>query len=154
MNVTTANRHHWLEVPLHGLFIWMPLGILFHQKPVALSSLWAIFLLWGYFTHFNIRLPLGPLTPVIAGPQLHRIHHSTESRHIDRNFATSFPVFDIIFGTYCAPENKDEYPDTGIVSGEDLNGIWRASWAPFAFWYAHLRQRVGRRLGQPGRSGQ
>lgn len=142
MNVTTANRHHWLEVPLHGLFIWMPLGILFQQKPVTLAGLWTVFLLWGYFTHLNIRLPLGPLTPVIAGPQLHRIHHSMEEQHIDRNFATSFPIFDILFGTYCAPK-KDEYPATGVVGGEDLNGVWRASWAPFAYWSTSLRQHFG-----------
>ena len=145
LNVTSANRHHWLEVPLHGLAIWMPMGILFQQKPVTLATLWAVFLLWGYFIHLNIRLPLGPLTPVIAGPQLHRIHHSTLDRHIDKNFAASFPIFDILFGTYCAPR-KGEYPATGLTSGEDLNGVFRASWAPFAFWYADLRRRFGKRV--------
>jgi sterol desaturase/sphingolipid hydroxylase (fatty acid hydroxylase superfamily) len=144
MNVTTANRHHWLEVPFHGLAIWLPLGILFQQKAVTIGWLWTGFLLWGYFIHLNIRFPLGPLTPVVCGPQLHRIHHSTQDKHLDKNFASSFPLFDILFGTYCAPE-KDEYPSTGLVDGENLNGVIRASWAPFSYWYHHLRRRFGER---------
>ncbi|MEO7432550.1 MAG: sterol desaturase family protein [Dokdonella sp.] len=142
LNVTTANRHHWLEVPFQGLAIWVPLGIFFQQKPVTLGWLWGLFLLWGYFIHMNIRFPLGPLTRVINGPQLHRIHHSTRDEHLDKNFASSFPVFDVLFGTYCAPR-KGEYPATGLTDREDLNGVLRASWAPFAFWY----RDVGRRLG-------
>lgn len=140
LNVTTANRHHWLEVPLHGLFVWLPMGILFEQKQVTLAWLWTIFLLWGYFIHSNFRISLGPLTPVINGPQLHRIHHSVEERHLDKNFASSFPIFDILFGTYCAPR-KDEYPATGLTTGEDLNGVWRASAAPFRYWWSALRHR-------------
>lgn len=149
LNVTSANRHHWLETPLHGLAIWLPMGILFQQKPVTLGVLWTVFLLWGYFIHLNIRLSLGPLTPVFAGPQLHRIHHSTLDKHIDRNFAASFPIFDILFGTYCPPE-KNEYPATGLVGGEDLNGVWRASWAPFAYWSRALRRRVVSARAAPG----
>lgn len=142
LNVTTANRHHWLEVPFHGIAIWMPLGILFQQKALTIAWLWGLFLLWGYFIHMNVRFPLGALTPVINGPQLHRIHHSRLDEHIDKNFASSFPVFDVMFGTYYPPR-KGEYPATGLTHREDLNGVVRASWAPFAFWY----QDIGRRLG-------
>ncbi|MEO7324228.1 MAG: sterol desaturase family protein [Dokdonella sp.] len=144
LNVTTANRHHWLEVPLHGLAIWVPLGILFEQKQATLGWLWGAFLLWGYFIHMNVRLPLGPLTPVICGPQLHRIHHSIEDRHLDKNFAASFPIFDILFGTYCAPQ-KNEYPASGLVDGEDLNGVARASWAPFSYWIKSAAAHAGLR---------
>lgn len=148
LNVTTANRHHWLEVPLHGLAIWLPLGILFQQKPVTIAWLWTLFLLWGYFIHMNVRLPLGPLTPVIAGPQLHRIHHSLEPQHHDRNFAASFPLFDILFGTYCPPR-KDEFPATGLADGENLDGLARANLAPFATWARSLRERFATRRSSP-----
>lgn len=138
LNATTANRHHWLEVPLHGLAIWLPLGILFQQKAVTIGWLWAVFLLWGYFIHMNVRVQLGPLTPVIAGPQLHRIHHSLAPEHHDKNFAASFPIFDILFGTYCAPR-RGEFPPTGLADGEDLNGLVRANLAPFTSWWRSIR---------------
>jgi sterol desaturase/sphingolipid hydroxylase (fatty acid hydroxylase superfamily) len=133
LNVTTGNRHHWLEEPLRVFLLWLPIGIIFQQKPVTIAWLWSAFLLWGYFIHMNLRLPLGPLTPVFGGPQLHRIHHSNRPEHADRNFAAFFPIFDIAFGTYCKPE-RGMYPTTGLHDGEDLNGLVRASLAPFKAW--------------------
>lgn len=141
LNATTANRHHWLEVPLHGLVIWLPLGILFQQKAVTIGWLWTLFLLWGYFIHMNVRLSMGPLTPVFAGPQLHRIHHSLEPQHRDKNFAAAYPVFDILFGTYCPPKSG-EFPTTGLSDGEDLNGLARANFAPFVTWWRAAKSRV------------
>ncbi|MET0230003.1 MAG: sterol desaturase family protein [Rhodanobacteraceae bacterium] len=140
LNVTTGIRHHWLEEPLRVFALWLPIGLLFQQKPVTLAWVWSGFLLWGYFIHMNLRLPLGPLTPVFGGPQLHRIHHSNLPEHTDRNFAAFFPIFDILFGTYCKPE-RDTYPTTGLHDGEDLNGIGRASLAPFRVWKRQIGER-------------
>lgn len=140
LNVTTGNRHHWLEEPLRVFALWLPIGLLFQQKPMTIAWLWSGFLLWGYFIHLNIRLPLGPLTPVFGGPQLHRIHHSNLPEHADRNFAAFFPVFDILFGTYYRP-GKDMYPTTGLHDGENLNGLARSSLAPFRGWLDLLRGR-------------
>ncbi|HEX6831897.1 MAG TPA: sterol desaturase family protein, partial [Rudaea sp.] len=81
LNVTTGNRHHWLEEPIRVFLIALPVALLFQQKPVTIAWLWSGFLLWGYFIHMNLRLGLGPLTPVFGGPQLHRIHHSNLPQH-------------------------------------------------------------------------
>ena len=133
LNITSGNRHHWLEEPLRVFLLWLPIGLIFQQKPVTIAWLWSAFLLWGYFIHMNLKLPLGPLTPVFGGPQVHRIHHSSLPEHTDRNFAAFFPIFDIVFGTYVKPEG-DMYPPTGLHDGEDLNGLGRASLAPFKAW--------------------
>ncbi|MEZ5464573.1 MAG: sterol desaturase family protein [Lysobacteraceae bacterium] len=148
LNVTTGNRHHWLEEPMRVFALWLPIGLLFQQKPITLAWLWSAFLLWGYFIHLNIRLPLGPLTPVLGGPQLHRIHHSNLPEHTDRNFAAFFPVFDILFGTYCRP-GKDMYPTTGLHDGEDLNGLARSSLSPFRDWLSRLLGRKPDATGAP-----
>jgi sterol desaturase/sphingolipid hydroxylase (fatty acid hydroxylase superfamily) len=139
LNITTGNRHHWLEEPIRVFLIWLPIGFLFQQKPVTIAWLWSSFLLWGYFIHMNLRLNMGPLTPVFCGPQLHRVHHSNLPQHQDKNFAAFFPVFDVLFGTYCKPE-RDEYPTTGLHDREDLNGLYRASAAPFLVWVRPLKQ--------------
>lgn len=145
LNATTSNRHHWTEEPLRVFAIWLPFGLVF-QQPAMGGWLWSVFLLWGYFIHMNIRMPLGPLTPVISGPQLHRIHHSTQPEHLDRNFAAFFPVFDVLFGTYYAPR-RGEYPATGLVDGEDLNGLVRASLAPFPGLRKLVRRRAVKQQG-------
>jgi sterol desaturase/sphingolipid hydroxylase (fatty acid hydroxylase superfamily) len=36
----------------------------------------------------------------------HRWHHATEPEAIDKNYAATFPILDILFGTYYMPEGK------------------------------------------------
>jgi sterol desaturase/sphingolipid hydroxylase (fatty acid hydroxylase superfamily) len=139
LNITAGNRHHWIEEPLRVFAVWLPIGLLFQQKPVTIGWLWSGFLLWGYFIHLNVRLPFGKLTPVFCGPQLHRVHHSTAPQHIDKNFAAFFPVLDVVFGTYCKPERR-EYPTTGLADGENLNSMVKANLAPFIHLWDHFKR--------------
>jgi sterol desaturase/sphingolipid hydroxylase (fatty acid hydroxylase superfamily) len=123
--------------------ILLPIGLLFDQKPVTVGWIATAMMLYGYFVHMNVRLPLGPVTPLIAGPQWHRLHHSVEAQHTDRNFAAFFPLFDVVFGTYSRP-GPNEYPATGLHSGEDLNGPLKATLSPFFDWATMFRkQRPG-----------
>jgi sterol desaturase/sphingolipid hydroxylase (fatty acid hydroxylase superfamily) len=140
LNVTTTLRHHWLEDPLRIWLVLLPIGLVFDQKPVTVAWLATLMMLLGYFVHANVRLPLGPFTPLFAGPQWHRLHHSIEPQHRDRNFAAFFPVYDIVFGTYSRP-GASEYPATGLHSLEDLNHPLRATLSPFRDWWLALRDR-------------
>jgi hypothetical protein len=49
-----------------------------------------------------------------------------------------------VFGTYCKPE-RDAYPTTGLHDGEDLNGLARASLAPFKAWKRQIGGRFAAR---------
>lgn len=140
VNITTTLRHHWLEGPLRILVILIPIGVLFDQKPITISWIATAMMLAGYFVHLNVRMPLGPLTPIFAAPQWHRLHHSIEARHADRNFAAFFPLLDIIFGTYTHPR-PGEYPATGLHSNEDLNRMPAAVFSPFRDWLNLARGR-------------
>jgi sterol desaturase/sphingolipid hydroxylase (fatty acid hydroxylase superfamily) len=46
-------------------------------------------------------------------PQVHRIHHSVNAEHHNRNFADVLPIFDIVFGTYHRPIGE-ERPAAGL----------------------------------------
>ena len=117
MNASTYIRKNWLELVLRPIVVSIPVAMLF-KLPAANFFLASLFMAsWGTFGHLNIRLNMGWLTPVIGAPQYHRIHHSIERKHQDKNFAQYFPLFDILFSTYHRPE-KDEYPETGLYSGE------------------------------------
>ena len=87
-----------------------------------------------------MRVPFGPLTPVIAGPQLHRLHHSRRPEHTDVNFAAFFPIWDVLFGTYVRP-GSDDWPETGTHDGEDLNHYGRAFFSPMRDWWRMLMTR-------------
>lgn len=58
------------------------------------------------FVHANLNWSLGPLRYVIATPVFHRWHHTSLERGGNKNFAGTFPILDLLFGTYYMPEGK------------------------------------------------
>jgi sterol desaturase/sphingolipid hydroxylase (fatty acid hydroxylase superfamily) len=139
LNATTHARTHIIS---HLLFLLLYTPMLLFLG--SLSAHWiaalVMFRLWGYFLHANIRLNLGFLTPIISGPQWHRIHHSIQPEHRDKNFATFFPFLDIVFGTYYWPA-RDEYPETGLSDGSSVNFLQQATIEPFRVWTETMRTR-------------
>lgn len=142
LNVSTSGRHHWLESPLRVFLHTLPMAIVFDLQAPQAGWIATALMLWPFFIHLNARVPLGPLTPLLAGPQLHRLHHSRLPQHHDRNYAAFFPFWDILFGSYCAPQ-RGEYPPTGLDDGENLNGA-QALYSPFRDWWRLLRHRRAR----------
>ena len=61
------------------------------------------------FVHANLNWTLGPFKYVLAGPVFHRWHHTAADRGGNKNFAGTFPIWDLMFGTFYMPEN--ELPD-------------------------------------------
>jgi sterol desaturase/sphingolipid hydroxylase (fatty acid hydroxylase superfamily) len=69
------------------------------------------------FVHANLDWKLGPFKYIIAGPVFHRWHHTAAERGGERNFASTFPVLDLMFGTFYMPAG--ELPDHyGIAERE------------------------------------
>jgi hypothetical protein len=91
-----------------------------------------------YFVHLNYPMRFGWFTRVLSSPQSHRIHHSTLPEHMNKNFATILPLWDILFGTYHHPK-QDEWPNTG-VDGVTVNSLWQAIVLPFVSWGKMLRE--------------
>jgi sterol desaturase/sphingolipid hydroxylase (fatty acid hydroxylase superfamily) len=42
----------------------------------------------------------------LASPVFHRWHHTSEAEGLDKNFASTFPILDVIFGTYYMPRGR------------------------------------------------
>jgi sterol desaturase/sphingolipid hydroxylase (fatty acid hydroxylase superfamily) len=101
--------------------------------------------LQGWLIHSNLKVSFGPFTKVFMGPQVHRIHHSIEPEHQNKNFATFFPIWDILFGTYYHP-SKDEWPKTGIA-GEEATPLrpLEAFMVPFQAWKKTLSLPTSKR---------
>lgn len=144
LNASSTVRHHWLEDVFRMFVILIPMGILFDAKPPQLFGIWTVLMTWGFVIHLNTRFSFGPLTPVLAGPQLHRIHHSPLKQHHDKNYAAFFPIYDILFGTYYAPK-KDEYPEPGLSTGERIDTLGKALFSPFVEWGRKIKTRFGRK---------
>jgi sterol desaturase/sphingolipid hydroxylase (fatty acid hydroxylase superfamily) len=137
MNVTTAVRHHWLEMPLNAIFVTMPLMI-FRAPVITVPFAFVLIMTVGYFIHMNVRVGFGKWGWLLANPQNHRIHHSSAPEHMDKNFAQFFPLWDVLFGTYYSPR-PDEFPQTGLSSGEKVTTLGGAIAMPFQSWAKMLR---------------
>jgi len=75
-------------------------------SPFALAILAPINLFYSAMVHANLNWTFGPLKYILASPVFHRWHHTTETEGLDRNFASTFPFLDWMWGTYYMPEGR------------------------------------------------
>ncbi|MEX3006862.1 sterol desaturase family protein [Hoeflea sp. TYP-13] len=103
-DVTTALRFHPLEIVLS--MFWKALIILALGPPAVAVLLFEIVLNGtAMFNHSNAKIPAGIdrlLRLVLVTPDMHRVHHSSDSRETDTNYGFNFPFWDRIFRTYWA----------------------------------------------------
>lgn len=76
------------------------------------------------FVHANLNWTFGPLKYVIATPVFHRWHHTAADRGGSSNFAGTFPVIDLIFGTFYMPEKQ--LPDGYGIDDKNFPGSFGA----------------------------
>lgn len=145
LNTTSIYRSHFLELPGQAVVRGFSVGLFVDLRlpETALVALAAAGLappLWDFFIHANVRIDaLHRLLPFLSTPQYHWVHHSKQPEHQDRNYAIWLPLFDRIFGSYYEPR-VDEYPPTGLASGERIETLWEAEAGPFIAW-ARARRR-------------
>ena len=99
----SAARFHPVNIALGSVaadVIMLLAGI----SPNALVILGPFTIAHSAFVHANLNWTLGPLRYVIAGPLFHRWHHTLADQGGEKNFAPTFPVLDLIFGTFYLPK--------------------------------------------------
>jgi sterol desaturase/sphingolipid hydroxylase (fatty acid hydroxylase superfamily) len=111
MNMFTDLRVHLAEYVVTKPIALFPLFVLGLDVKLAF---WLALVLESYtrIYHGNLRTDYGPLRYILVTPQSHRIHHSIEPRHADKNFGVLFSIWDRLFGTQWA--GYDDYPLTGV----------------------------------------
>ncbi|HBH54488.1 MAG TPA: sterol desaturase family protein [Planctomycetaceae bacterium] len=96
--------------PLYALGLGTPVHLEGGLVPVVLSILATA---WGFFVHANLNWRFGPLEWLVSTPAFHHWHHTRSGPH-DRNFSSTLPGLDLLFGTLHLPA---EFPtDYGISS--------------------------------------
>lgn len=117
LDVSSGVRFHFLEI-LISLFIKLS-AISLLGPPVAAVVVFEILLNGtAMFNHANIRLPAGAdrvLRWFLVTPDMHRVHHSTDVRELNRNFGFNLPWWDFLCGTYTAqPAAGHEHMQIGV----------------------------------------
>jgi len=78
------------------------------------------------FVHANLNWTLGPFKYVLATPVFHRWHHTAVNDGGNTNFAGTFPLWDLMFGTFRMPEGRlpDNYgKDEPEMPGEFVGQV-------------------------------
>lgn len=76
--------------------------------------------------HANLNWTFGPFRYVLASPVFHRWHHSSDPRLRDKNFAPTFPVLDLMFGTFHMP--RGELPQSFGAEGVPSSFLGQLIW--------------------------
>ncbi|CAM5369506.1 sterol desaturase family protein [Streptomyces griseus] len=92
----------------------------------------------GYFVHANIDVRIGPLNHLLAGPEQHRLHHSTDLSEAG-HYGSDLSCWDHLFGTFTwypgreptavGLQDPTAFPGTGEILAALLHP-WRRRPAP------------------------
>ncbi len=124
-----ATYHHFSEAPLKALLYGVPLS-LFITDPFAVPLLSWILLIHGHYLHSPTGLNFGPFGKVMMDNRYHRIHHSMNPEHFNRNFGVVTPLWDWLFRTAHFPK-QNEWPDTGLDDRPEPDTIVNFLIGPF-----------------------
>lgn len=116
-DVTTGARFHPIEIIFSMLIKFAAIVVL--GAPVIAVVIFEVLLnATAMFNHGNIKLPSKMdswLRWLVVTPDMHRVHHSTESDEANSNFGFNLPWWDRLFGTYRAqPRLNHETMHIGI----------------------------------------
>lgn len=111
MNPFSRDRVHPVDWMIANSIKFIP-AFVFHNSLGMVIGYLFFHVVHDRLNHSNIRTNLGPLRYIFVTPQSHRVHHSSDPRHFDRNFGVSLSIWDHLFGTQW--RNYDEYPETGV----------------------------------------
>jgi sterol desaturase/sphingolipid hydroxylase (fatty acid hydroxylase superfamily) len=106
---------HPAQVWFTLLFVSIPLSLIRFDGPGTPVVVAFVVSLLSYYIHSPIDVHFGPLRKVLVDNRYHRIHHSLEEQHFDKNFGICFSIWDRLFGTAYDPA-PDEWPEVGVAN--------------------------------------
>ena len=104
IDVTTGVRFHTIEI-LISLGIKVSAIVLLGAPAMAVLIFEVLLNATSMFNHSNVRMPQWldrVLRLFVVTPDMHRVHHSIESRETNSNFGFNLPWWDFLCGTYRA----------------------------------------------------
>ncbi len=114
-NLTTALRQPWFG-PVTLSFIFFGSWLVLLGFPIAMIAFCsAINLVYQFWVHTETIKRMPPwFEAVMNTPSHHRVHHGTNPRYLDKNYAGVFIIWDRMFGTF-EPERDDDPCRYGII---------------------------------------
>jgi sterol desaturase/sphingolipid hydroxylase (fatty acid hydroxylase superfamily) len=154
-NLSTAIRQPWTGVLVGTWAPWFPLALIgFPLEMIFLQS--GINLLYQFWIHTEAihRLPAW-FEYLFNTPSNHRVHHASNPRYVDRNYAGIFMVWDRLFGTFVRELDEDP-PQYGLIRNIETFNPLRIAFHEWSALFRDLRrarslrEAFGYAFGPPG----
>lgn len=122
MDWLTMARFHPFNVLLYSTFVAVLMYFVgFSLELIAYTAPLNVF--YSAFVHANWELEFPkPLNYLLASPTFHRWHHTHQKEGGNKNFAPTFPIFDVLFGTYYQPAAGTKPTTLGLDQPE--KSVW------------------------------
>jgi alkylglycerol monooxygenase len=134
-NLSVALRQSSLQIVWTFAFN-LPIALLgFSTRDFALIS--ALNTLYQFWIHTETIGKMGWFEYFFNTPSHHRVHHGRNPKYIDKNHAGSLIIWDKMFGTFQAEEEKPIYGITKPINS------WNALWANMSH-YAEMGKDIKR----------
>ena len=153
-NLSTALRQSWTGAFTLGFLFALPLVLLgFH--PVMLLIVGGFNLIYQFWIHTEAigRMPRW-FEAVMNTPSHHRVHHATNPRYLDRNYAGVFIIWDRMFGTFEQETDEDKIRYGIVKQLGSFNLLWAVfhEWIGMVqdIWRAPWRHKLSYLLREPG----
>ena len=132
-NLSVALRQSSFQVVWTFAFS-LPIAFLgFNTLDFALIS--ALNTLYQFWIHTETINKMGWFEYIFNTPSHHRVHHGRNPKYIDKNHAGSLIIWDKMFGTFQAEEERPTYGITKPINS------WNAVWANFSH-YAEMAKEM------------
>jgi len=103
MDWLASSRLHVVEIIANRFIGYLPIFIL-GFAPAALYAYLVFVSFHAIFIHANVRFRFPGIRWLIATPEFHHWHHSSEDEAVDKNYAAFLPIYDKLFGTLIMPD--------------------------------------------------
>ena len=105
VNWSTTYRIHPVNYLIYNAAIAV-LTKLMGFSPTAFFAVAMFNMVHSGLVHANLNWTFGPFRYVLASPVFHRWHHSNNPAVRDKTFAPTFPILDVMFGTFHMPAHE------------------------------------------------
>src|SRR5204863_3807385 len=105
LTVATGFRTHFVDEIVRTTFLFVPLYFLGMRPHTFVAVDLVVNWILG-LQHSDLDWTYGALGKAIVSPSYHRMHHSLGAADRDKNFGVLFPVWDLMFRTQIAGDQR------------------------------------------------
>ena len=135
-NLSVAGRQSWFSGVAHWIF-YSPI-MLIGFAPWMFATMHALNLIYQFWIHTKLVGRLGPLEYILNTPSHHRVHHGTNEKYLDRNYAGVLIIWDRLFGSFT---DEREEPTYGILKPLETFNVMRINTHAWTEMFSEMRNR-------------